>query len=862
MPDSYIAAESGQQFLSDKFAPAILPEIYAPRHELISAFHSAAAGRFIYAGAPTGSGKTVSALLWLLASGRHPIWISLDEYDNAPAVFYKLLATGFFSLQPENEGMKVVLTDTAFSASPVEHTVALLSEMQPADGLYALILDDFHLVTNREVLKSLPAVLRRLSRSFVTVILSRYEPPEALSDLIKEESIITPERLRFSVDEISQYFGSLGNFLPPDEAQFAYLATNGWAIGVSVIAKSGQISIATDGDKRDAGKVFAHYLENHIWNTWDERTRDFCLKTSVVDEFTPDFARRLTGYEDTPEMMERFVRSNAFISHLREDVYRFHHLFREFLRDKVRHLGLDVSALYKTAAEYYRDNEDYATALRFRLDSGDYKSAEAYLYQLIFESKTGTLAEYLNYMRTLYDRNYPDSAFEDLPSLHITYAQYCFVTGQYKEYEKHLDAIRENIKHIAAHDPLFVIYAMQVCVKDHRFDLYERLERTAYLAGLLTPSPEGRTVEINMLSAPYLPGGDEYSDIILLPNDIEESLRIIRGSKAVLLLGDQAEVVFLHASCGCSYLQNDLPAALDKVNRVIAGIDETNEILYRVSAKMLLHSILQNMERIEEADAALDDLSAFVHESAPFFLSNLEAYKTRAAILDCDKSAARAWLDHYYVVGVEYIEFYMVYQHFTTVRAYIVLGDYDGAQKLIGLLRDFGKNMNRTCDYSEASVLLAAFEWAAGKKKEAAALLEDALEKLQPYGFVRPVIDEGAAVLPILKRIAKKTGAKEYRGRLEHGFVNECMLLAYASSKQHKGVTANFIKQQKPVKLSKQQQQIISLLSKGHSNAMITQEMCIKISTLKTYTAYIYDKLGVNNAMDAILKARELGLVE
>ena len=180
---------------------------------------------------------------------------------------------------------------------------------------------------------------------------------------------------------------------------------------------------------------------------------------------------------------------------------------------------------------------------------------------------------------------------------------------------------------------------------------------------------------------------------------------------------------------------------------------------------------------------------------------------------------------------------------------------------MLSLLRDFGHNLVRICDYGEASVLLSALEWAAGKKKEASAILEEALEKIQAFGLTRIVIDEGAAVLPILKRISLKTGKQEYNGNLKHAFVNECMISAYAFAKQHKGVTAYYVKQQKPVKLSKQQRQVITLLSKGYSNAMIVEETGLKITTIKTHTSLAYEKLDANNAMEAVLKARELGLI-
>ena len=93
-------------FLSNDSCPNILPEVYAPRLNLRSAFHHAAEKSVVYVSAPAGSGKTVSTLLWLAESKRKPVWgRGLDSYDNAPSVFYKQMATGIFSIQPENQAM-------------------------------------------------------------------------------------------------------------------------------------------------------------------------------------------------------------------------------------------------------------------------------------------------------------------------------------------------------------------------------------------------------------------------------------------------------------------------------------------------------------------------------------------------------------------------------------------------------------------------------------------------------------------------------------------------------------------------------------------------------------------------------------
>src|SRR5699024_1137599 len=117
------------------------------------------------------------------------------------------------------------------------------------------------------------------------------------------------------------------------------------------------------------------------------------------------------------------------------------------------------------------------------------------------------------------------------------------------------------------------------------------------------------------------------------------------------------------------------------------------------------------------------------------FLPNLKAYRAKLALFNADKRAARAWLDEYFVTDVERIEFVRSFQHFTTARALIVLGEADEAERLLERLRAFGRSFNRPLDVGEACALLAVLLWAARRRVEAVDVLLEGMEALAPYGF-------------------------------------------------------------------------------------------------------------------------------
>jgi LuxR family transcriptional regulator, maltose regulon positive regulatory protein len=83
---------------------------------------------------------------------RKLVWIGLDEYNNAPFVFYKMFCTGILSAWPDNAKIEEILNSNAFYSSPVENTIRILLELTQDDGSYVLVLDDLHTITNKRIL--------------------------------------------------------------------------------------------------------------------------------------------------------------------------------------------------------------------------------------------------------------------------------------------------------------------------------------------------------------------------------------------------------------------------------------------------------------------------------------------------------------------------------------------------------------------------------------------------------------------------------------------------------------------------------------------------------------------------------------
>ena len=62
--------------------------------------------------------------------------------------------------------------------------------------------------------------------------------------------------------------------------------------------------------------------------------------------------------------------------------------------------------------------------------------------------------------------------------------------------------------------------------------------------------------------------------------------------------------------------------------------------------------------------------------------------------------------------------------------------------------------------------------------------------------------------------------------------------------------------------LTHRERDILALLAQGHSAPEIAEKLSLAVSSVKWYLQQLYGKLGVNSKVQAISRARELGLVE
>jgi LuxR family transcriptional regulator, maltose regulon positive regulatory protein len=61
--------------------------------------------------------------------------------------------------------------------------------------------------------------------------------------------------------------------------------------------------------------------------------------------------------------------------------------------------------------------------------------------------------------------------------------------------------------------------------------------------------------------------------------------------------------------------------------------------------------------------------------------------------------------------------------------------------------------------------------------------------------------------------------------------------------------------------LSRRELEVLALIADGLSNPEIAERLYLSVNTLRAHTTHIYQKLDVHNRVQAVSRARQLGLL-
>ena len=345
------------------------------RPALVERLDEALRRRLTIVHAPAGYGKTSLLSQWrhrLDSTNVAAIWLTLEGDDAEPARFAQYLA---FSLDP-SEAAAPSLIDLP----PRAALSALIARLAREPRAVVVILDDFHRIESAALTDFVRALIRLAPDNCHLVLASRDYPWLGQSALALEEQLLelSGADLRFSPLEAAALLDrGQPRPLPPGELDQIVERTEGWPIALQLTALSLKRGIDTGLLLERLGHAtpeLARYLSEQVLTTLPPDTQDVVARTALLDHIDGDTVNYLCERDDGWAVIERLEQHGVDLTPVSPDrrAWRYHQLFAEYLRDRLRHHDrARYRSLQERAARWFAASGAVAEAVNHALLADD-----------------------------------------------------------------------------------------------------------------------------------------------------------------------------------------------------------------------------------------------------------------------------------------------------------------------------------------------------------------------------------------------------------------------------------------------------------------------------------------------------------
>jgi LuxR family maltose regulon positive regulatory protein len=828
-------------------------------------------------------------------------WVSLDVGDNDPVRFWSYAIA---ALQSVHAGLGADALALLQSPQPPPLTTVLTLLINALAALPApvvLVLDDYHAITASTIHESLAFLLEHLPPQLRLVIISRSDPPLPLMRL-RAHGELTDLRaadLGFTTDEVETFFNQvLGLRLAADEVAALAARTEGWIAGLVLAAHAlpGHANAAAFIRELAGSYHFIlDYLVEDVLQQQPDRIQRFLLDTAILDRLNASLCDAVTEQSDSQGMLELLERANLFLVPLdrQRRWYRYHQLFAEMLRSRAQQLQPErLLLVHRRAASWYVQQGLIPEAVDHALAAGDMEQAASLVEQIAQATfLRGEVRTLLGWLRAL-----PAAIVHARPLLSLVHAWALDFTGHVDAAEAQLEDVGQHMQQqaTAADGPLLggAAAALQAFVAGQRGDVPGMMALAQQaLAFDTADSGEPRSLSLLALGNAHFFNGDlaaAHQTLTQLIATHEVTGDLFATMLAIYILADvemhegqlrqAAELLQQGAQLGTGpdgqpmpiaglarmalgeilRERNELEAAMHSLRTGIALARQWGIHILLVDGTIALARLHQACGDGDGALQVLRDFEAQTHDAwdTPWHRAQLAACRARLWLAQGQRALASQWAQDYAArleadapklrPLVKY-----AFAHTTLARVRLAEGRPEEAAQLLTRLLALAEAGGWMGDVIEILALQALALQAQGASTQALTTLRRALALAEPEGYVRIFVDEGAPMAALLARM------KDEGGRMR-GYIHT--LLAGFGEREDVH-PSSFIPQPLVEPLSERELEVLRLLAAGLESPEIARELIISVSTARSHIKNIYGKLDVHGRVQAIERARALGLV-
>jgi LuxR family transcriptional regulator, maltose regulon positive regulatory protein len=653
--------------------------------------------------------------------------------------------------------------------------------------------------------------------------------------------------------------------------------------------------------------------------------QSFLLQTAMLDRMSGPLCEAVIGAGEGGSLhgpasaqmiLERLDRANLFLIPLdaKRHWYRYHHLFGEFLRDRLhRQFPEHLPILHRRAAAWYEGQRMLAEAIPHALAAEDFGQAVRLILQigetLVNSSEVSMLRQWLDVLPERLVRVHPQVCLLQAWALANTW-QFEAAEPWLREAERGLDALSKGSPTEAtALFPLFPLWneveklAMHQSLRGEIAALRAQsaafwgdipaslhLARQAleqlppnhlFLRGLsalnlgiacwLSGDVLAATHALHQARALGLVTRNSY--VALLATCCLAQVQMVQGKRhlafktsqeALRMASEQNHELlpaapYIYVGMGqILYEWNDLEGASYYLEEGVTLSERWSNGNMLVYGYTVLAQVKQAqgdqtgaLEIIERAERHVQS-----YRQLPWIVAIMVAQQVRLALIQGNLESINRWAQE---AKQAYVA---TFEEVTRARIHLAKHQPEQALALIMPQAHLAVSAGRFGSFIELLLLLALAHQKQGSTDRALQALEEALLLAEPQGYIRLFIDEGAPMRDLLALWLRQRQRQQGHPSLEHqklfSYVRKLVGIFDAAPQKRARQPGYAPHSSARVPLSEREREILYHLAAGKSNEEIAAALVLEISTVKWHLTRIYGKLHVQNRTQAVLQAKAL----
>lgn len=458
--------------------------------------------------APAGYGKT-SLLVDFSRHTQVPVcWYALDTLDTDPKRFLThFIASIQSKFNTFGESSLAALAELSQDKLDLEPVISAIvnDAYEHISEHFIFVLDDYHLVRDSKPIEVfMNRLIQEVAENFHFIIASRtlLTLPD-LSLLVARSQVdgLSFEELAFLPEEIKQLMAVNYQLTISDEAAEEMITnTEGWITGLLLTA---QLSAKGTKERSRIEKVSGvgiyEYLTQQVFDRQSKSMQTFLLRTSLLEEFDAVLCEKIIGKalglygQNWNEVIDRIQRDNLFVLPVGDETLflRYHHLFRDFLQnrmrlerpDEARKIEVELAVYYESIQEWER-----AIAIYFRIgtESQVVDLIRKAARHMILSGRLVTLSDWLNAL--------PNGLADKKPELLSIRGSIAMLRGDFQVSLDILDCSIDQLRDTGADEELAAALIRRSAIKRHLGN-YDAALKDALDAIELTKPPFGDAVQ-------------------------------------------------------------------------------------------------------------------------------------------------------------------------------------------------------------------------------------------------------------------------------------------------------------------------------------------------------------------------------